>query len=171
MISELPRRIERLLVSPGLLERSRELLAPSCHRRVECCLLWYGYVLDSSTCLGTTCVRPSQHGDATTYSIATGSMREARQRLRAHRLLLLAQIHSHPTRAFFSTCDEQNALNKQVGALNMIVPDYGDVRWIDTDSFCMVERDETGHWTSWSRNDWDRLVIIPDVLASGVGNG
>jgi hypothetical protein len=170
MITELPRRIERLLTGPRLLERSRELLDPCRARKVEGCLLWYGYVLDQQTCLVTTCVRPAQRSYARTYEIPADSMRDVRQRVRVHRLLLIVQIHSHPAKAFFSTWDEQHALNKQVGAFNMVVPDYGNVPWIDIEQFCMVEQIE-GHWRRWTRQDWDRLVIVPDALGLGCGYG
>lgn len=170
MISELPRHIECLLVGPGLLERSRELLDPYRVRKVEGCLLWYGYVLDQQTCLVTTCIRPAQRGYARTYEIPADSIREVRQHVRRHHLLLMVQIHSHPAQAFFSSWDEHHALNKQLGAFNMVVPDYGNISWIDIDRFCMVERIE-GHWRRWKRQDWDRLVILPDGIALGCGRG
>jgi Prokaryotic homologs of the JAB domain len=165
MITELPRRIGRLLVSPGILERSRELLEPFRVRNVEGCLLWYGYVLDVDTCLVATCVCPAQINRATMYDIPAESMRDVRQRVRPHRLLLLVQIHSHPTRAYFSEWDEEHALNNRAGALNMILPDYGNARWIDNHRFCMVERNEIGQWERWSAEDWGRLVSVPDALA------
>ncbi|WP_036053468.1 Mov34/MPN/PAD-1 family protein [Bradyrhizobium sp. URHD0069] len=164
MITELPQCIGRLLVTPGVLERSRELLDPFRTLRVEGCLLWYGFVLDSQSCLVTTCVCPTQKSDATTYDIPAESMRDVRRAVRPHGLLLLVQIHSHPTRAFFSVEDEEHALNSRPGALNMIVPDYGNARWIEQNRFCIVERNETGQWERWSSKDWNRLIIVPDAL-------
>jgi hypothetical protein len=165
MITELPRRIGRLLVIPGVLERSRELLDPFRARSVEGCLLWYGYVLDAETCIATTCVCPAQTSHPRTYEISAGSMREVRRLVRPHGLLLLVQTHSHPARAFFSEWDEEHVLNNRTGALNMIVPEYGNVRWIDTERFCMVERDDRGQWREWSPDEWTRLVTVPDTLA------
>jgi hypothetical protein len=165
MITELPSRVGRLLVTPGVLEHSRELFDPFRSRNVEGCLLWYGYVLDGDTCIVTTCVRPTQASYATTYAIPAASMRDVRRQVRPHNLLLLVQIHSHPAKAFFSDWDEDHALNNRMGALNMIVPDYGNARWIDTGRFCMVERNDAGQWERWSAADWGRLVTIPDALA------
>jgi hypothetical protein len=164
MIIELPHCIDRLLVTPSILERSRELLDPFRLCRVEGCLLWYGFVLGPDTCLVTTCVCPAQESRPTTYKISSESMRDVRRRVRPHGLLLLVQIHSHPTRAFFSQSDEQHALNNRSGALNMVVPDYGNTRWIDEDRFCMVERTEVGEWQRWSAEDWGRLITVPDAL-------
>jgi hypothetical protein len=165
MITELPRRIDRLLVSRGVLERSRDLLDPFRARSIEGCLLWYGYVLDDDTCIVTTCVCPAQVGYATRYEIPAESIRDVRRQVRPHNLLLLVQIHSHPAKAFFSDWDEEHALNNRMGALNMVVPEYGNARWIDTGRFCMVERNDAGQWEQWSAVDWGRLVTIPDALA------
>jgi hypothetical protein len=165
MITELPNRIGRLLITPAVLEHSRELLDPFRARRIEGCLLWYGFVLDADTCLVTICVCPAQKSRATTYEIPVESMRDVRRLVRPYGLLLLMQIHSHPKRAFFSEWDEEHALNNRAGALNMIVPDYGNTRWIDQERFCMVERNQTGQWERWSSEEWGRLVTLPDSLA------
>lgn len=166
MISELPGKIERLLVGSGVLARSRELVDPFRVRRVEVCLLWYGYVLDAATCFVTTCIRPKQINRATTYQISAEAMREVRRQVRPHQLLLIVQLHTHPARAYFSTWDQAHALNNRSGALNMVIPNYGDVPWIDREQFCMVERNESENWRPWSQEDWTRMAEVPDVLVS-----
>ena len=164
MITELPARIERLFISSTLVGRSKELLEPFRQREVEGCLLWFGYVLDATTCVASMCVCPEQRSHSTYYEIPATAMRDVRRKVRPYGLLLLVQIHSHPARAFFSDWDEDHALNNRAGALNMVVPDYGMGRWIDPSNFCMVERTEDGQWRPWSANDWQRLVIVPDGL-------
>lgn len=166
MISELPNKIDPLLVSSAVLSRSRELLEPYSLRQVEVCLLWYGYVVDDSTCIVTTCVRPEQESRAKNYEISAAAMREVRKQVRPHRLLLIVQVHTHPAEAYFSSWDQQHALNNRTGALNMVIPDYGRARWIDPSGFCMVERTGDGGWRSWSRDDWRRLVTVPDILGA-----
>jgi hypothetical protein len=167
MITELPSRIDTLLVGSAVLKRSRELLEPFRARKVEGCLLWFGYVLDNDTCVVTTCVKPTQASYATTYTISAEAVREVRRHVRPHRLMLLVQIHTHPKDAYFSQWDEEHALNKRPGALNMIVPDHGNIRWIETERFCIVERTGAERWEPWSKQDWSRrLVIVPDALVS-----
>jgi hypothetical protein len=166
VITVLPTRIDTLLVGSAVLGRSRELLEPFRARKVEGCLLWFGYVLDAGTCVVTTCVKPPQASYATTYAISAEAVREVRRHVRPHRLLLLVQIHTHPKDAYFSQWDEEHALNNRLGALNMIVPHYGNIRWIETERFCMVERTRAERWEPWSQQDWSRLVIVPDALVS-----
>ena len=163
MTTELPSRIDKLLVIANVIGRSRALLEPFRAQRVEGCLLWFGYPLGDSRCVVTTCVRPSQQSFPTTYTISSEAMRDVRRQVRPFGLILLTQIHSHPEEAYFSSWDEQHALNKRTGALNLIVPDYGNSDWANFDNFCMVERDPS-QWRSWSRVEWNRLVITPDAF-------
>ena len=165
MITDLPSRIQRLLVAQPLLNASREYLEPYRLGKLEGCLLWYGYVLDEGNCIVTTCVRPPQTNRPRSYSISAEGMRTVRHAVRPFGLLLLVQIHTHPVEAFFSEWDEQNALNKAPGALNMILPDYGSAPWIDTNRFCVVENDGAENWRPWEADDWKRLEILP----AGVG--
>jgi len=165
MITELPVAIRTLHVGQALLNESRDLLEPYRRQRLEGCLLWYGYVLDDETCVATTCVRPRQKNFSTSYEISAEHMRDVRRSARPLGLLLLVQVHTHPKAAYFSPWDEENALNKAPGALNMIVPDYGAASWIDAKRFCMVEKDDGGRWRPWTAEDWQKLSIVPASLA------
>jgi hypothetical protein len=165
MITELPKRINKLAVSQKVIDASEALIEPACANRVECCILWYGYVLDYETCLATTCVYPQQVNRPKSYNIPAKAMRAVRHRVRPHAQLLLLQIHTHPQLAYFSEWDTEHALNKQEGALNLILPDYGNAPWIETERFRMVEMNDQDQWQSWVGHDWQRLSIIPNVLA------
>jgi hypothetical protein len=164
MITELPRRIQKLYVSDAIVHESSNLLEPYRAKKVEACLLWYGYVLDEESCMVTTCVFPRQANHPTSYAIAAEYMREVRRSVKQLNLLLIMQVHTHPRTAYFSEWDAENALNKAMGALNMVVPDYGAVRWIDYARFCIVEKDEADAWRLWSGAEWERLKVVPASL-------
>jgi hypothetical protein len=163
-VTELPPKIEALIVPEHIIETSRRFLEPFRARGVEGCILWYGYPGTSGECFVATVVCPEQTNDAGCYSIPSESMRAVRQATRPHGLLLLTQIHTHPRSAFFSTWDAQNALNKRPGALNMIVADFGNVRWLTPGRFNIVELDPKERWRPWSPDDWRRLRLIPGPL-------
>jgi len=165
MITELPSVIRRLLVPSSVIATTQRLLDPFKSQCVEGCVLWYGYVLDDDTCLTTTCVRPLQRSTSGNFVVPAESIRSVRKALRPHGLLMLMGIHTHPRRAFFSEWDEENALNKRKGALNMVVPDFGNVEWIDAKRFCVVEMDERGTWREWSGADWNRIQLLPSQLS------
>jgi hypothetical protein len=164
MITELPTKIRHLLLNEHIINVSRELLEPFRTAGVEGCLLWFGLVLDSETCFVTSCIRPPQENRRQSYAIPSPAIRAVRQQVRPHGLLLLMQIHTHPRQAFFSEWDAENALNKRPGALNMVIPDFGNVQWIDRSRFCLVELDDQDIWQPWSRDDWQRLRVIPDSI-------
>jgi len=71
------------------------------------------------------------------------------------------QAHTHPRKAYFSEWDEENALNKAPGALNLVIPDYGAADWINPTTFCMVEMDDARNWIPWQKGDWQRLKVVP----------
>ena len=45
--------------------------------------------------------------------------------LHRERLTLVAQVHSHPTKAFHSDVDDQYAIMTREGGLSIVVPDFG----------------------------------------------
>lgn len=166
MITELPPYISRLVVQRAIVTTSKLLLEQYRTAKVEACILWYGTVAADGVCTVSRCICPEQQNNVASYAISAQSMREVRKVVRGEGLLLLAQIHTHPRNAFFSEWDELNALNKRVGALNMVLPDYGNVPWIDAKRFCMVEMDSTGNWCPWSAKQWERLQIVEDDPAN-----
>jgi hypothetical protein len=166
MITELPSRIKTLVISQKVIDASRALIEPGRENGTECCILWYGYVLDQETCIATTCVYPPQINRPRSYDIPVQAMKLVRKEVRAHGQLLVLQIHTHPQLAYFSEWDAEHALNKQQGALNLVLPDYGNAAWIDTERFCMVEMNNRDQWQPWAADDWQRLTIVPDVIAS-----
>jgi len=164
VITDLPRTVRTLYVIDAVIEESKNLLEPYRAKKVEACLLWYGYALDDESCVVTTCICPRQANHSTSYAISAEYMREVRRSVRPLGLLLIMQVHTHPRAAYFSEWDEENALNKAPGALNLIIPDYGAARWIDPACFCIVEKDEADAWRPWKAPEWERLKVVPAGL-------
>lgn len=161
---ELPRHIAELIVPESILVASDRLIASFRERQVEGALLWYGYCFAGDRCVVTTCVRPEQVNTPGSYSISADSMRAVRRQLRPHALLLLVQIHTHPEMAYFSGGDAEHALNKQVGALNLVAPNFGHADWQTCKDFAMVERTPNGKWRPWVKEDWKRLRVVPTEM-------
>lgn len=159
-MSELPTRIESLIVPQQIILQSRSLLDPCRLKRVEGCILWYGSVEGTDRCVVRAALRPAQVGRPQSYDIAAEGIRDVRRQTRPLGLLLIMQIHTHPSLAYFSDWDAENALNKRPGALNMILPNYGDVQWMDSKNMCVVELNRHGQWIPWSNGDWNRISIV-----------
>lgn len=67
------------------------------------------------------------------FWISAEGMRSLMRHLRANKLALTAQVHSHPRRAFHSKADDTHAIVRQEGALSIVVPYFG--KTVDADSF------------------------------------
>jgi len=162
-MSELPPRIGTLIVPEQLIAESRTLLDPCLAQRVEGCILWYGSVISPDQCLVRLVLRPAQISRPGSYDITAEGMRNVRRQTRPLGLLLIMQIHTHPKLAFFSDWDAENALNKRPGALNLILPNYGNVQWLDQKEMCVVELDHRGRWNPWSHDDWKRINVVRGI--------
>lgn len=68
--------------------------------------------------------RPKQVASSHYFRIPEDAMDALRQRLRRDRLMVAAQVHSHPEDAFHSATDDLWAIVRHEGALSLVVPDF-----------------------------------------------
>ena len=59
------------------------------------------------------------------FHIPPAGMRKLQERLRQSRMFVVAQVHSHPAKAFHSEADDRWAIVRHVGALSLVLPDFG----------------------------------------------
>nr|WP_246812747.1 Mov34/MPN/PAD-1 family protein [Ensifer sp. ENS07] len=76
-------------------------------------------------------------------------------------LRILAQIHSHPTDAYHSDTDDENALATTVGSLSLVVPDFarGPADLLQT---AVYRLNRAGKWVEIPRQAVGRLIEIVD---------
>jgi proteasome lid subunit RPN8/RPN11 len=67
---------------------------------------------------------PQQEAEEDYFRIPPDSMIEFTNHLRRRRLVLLAQVHSHPREAFHSNADDRWAVVRHEGALSIVVPEF-----------------------------------------------
>ncbi len=77
------------------------------------------------------------------------------------KLTLMAQIHSHPGRAYHSDTDDAYAVATAVGCLSLVVPDFGR-RPFDLGDVASYRLDAKARWKSLSRAEVARTIIITD---------
>lgn len=68
---------------------------------------------------------PIHQARADQFYIPPEGMRALREKLRASRLFVAAQVHSHPNRAFHSEADDRWAIVRHIGALSLVLPRFG----------------------------------------------
>lgn len=121
------------------------------HRR-ECVMLWLGR--RNGNCIDVVdAYRPEQVARADMFQIPRASMNTLYAELRQRRLMVAAQVHSHPLEAFHSRADDAWAIIRHEGALSLVVPYFasktttvnflsqtkvfhfsGDARWTEVPS-------------------------------------
>lgn len=92
-------------------------------RRCECVVLWLGRRRDGGLVVEQA-YRPQQHAKADMFHIPREGMAALHAELRRGRLMVAAQVHSHPGEAFHSLADDRWAIVRHEGALSLVVPDF-----------------------------------------------
>lgn len=97
----------------------------------ECVVLWLGR--PSAQGIEVVSVyRPQQRAAADMFHIPPESMAALRATLRRERVMVAAQVHSHPREAFHSLADDRWAIVRHVGALSLVVPEFAAHTRVDT---------------------------------------
>lgn len=68
--------------------------------------------------------RPEQRAGMDFFEIPSHSMEALFARLRAGRLMIAAQVHTHPMEAFHSAADDHWAIVRHEGALSLVLPHF-----------------------------------------------
>lgn len=114
-----------MLVScpPGIVDATLAHLWEAGTRRCECVVLWLARRFGTGLVVQYA-YRPNQHAEADMFHIPRESMAALHAELRAKRLMVAAQVHSHPQDAFHSRADDRWAIIRHEGALSLVVPDF-----------------------------------------------
>ena len=90
-------------------------------RRCECIVLWLGRPAEGVIRVEEAYVPPHEAREDM-FHIPRASMTSLHAHLRKHRLMVAAQVHSHPREAFHSLADDRWAIIRHEGALSLVVP-------------------------------------------------
>ena len=129
-------------------------------RNQECVVLWLGKRQASHIDV-VCCYKPIQLARADRFYIPPEGMAALQRKLRAERLMVAAQVHSHPEDAFHSKADDEWAIIRHEGALSLVVPRFA------SDTFTSNFLNQTKVYSFSSRATWDevsRLQVIQSCL-------
>lgn len=133
----------RLRVTGPILDATQASLHRAGERRSEGLALWAGRPDGGASVLVSHVVEPETEGEQDWLRTTTAARAEVVAFLRAHDLLVVADVHSHPTEAFLSPVDARHPYSPRVGHLAIVVPDLG--RRPRLDGWRAYELD-TGGW-------------------------
>lgn len=107
--------------SSQIIEESIAVLRKGMVRGEERVILWLGRDQPNAYRIAEI-YEPEQVTDVDYFRIPPESMRALMSHLRKNRLKIIAQLHTHPGRAFHSLADDRWAIIRHVGALSLVLP-------------------------------------------------
>jgi len=111
-----------LMLCPSpLVESTLAELRDAGRSRRECVMLWLGR-RESERVRVHRAYQPIQNAAEDMFEIPPAGMAALHAELRKHRLMVAAQVHSHPAQAFHSKADDRWAIIRHEGALSIVVP-------------------------------------------------
>jgi proteasome lid subunit RPN8/RPN11 len=151
-----------VVVPPALIDPTIASLQDAGRRDVEGVVLWLAKPHEQT--LAVTEIYVPIHEAAEDYfHIPPKSIHELMQVLRTKRLMVAAQIHSHPAEAFHSAADSKWAIVRHSGALSIVVPNFAK----DVTVANFVERAATFALSSagkWQETPRDHLGEVLKVM-------
>lgn len=136
-----------LYIKPDHISETLKHLQAGGREGRECVVLWLGRNEGDRTVIDQV-YRPEQWAESDIFRIPEPSMRAVMNTLVANKLVIAAQVHSHPFEAFHSRADDNWAIVRHTDALSLVVPDFA-LR-TSVESFF----DETKSFRLTSANKW-----------------
>ena len=88
-------------------------------------LLWVGRPESKDSFRFLECWEPLQHNTTISTMVPTDELLRINEELANRRLVLGAQVHSHPGSAYHSETDDDYPICTQQGSLSLVVPGFG----------------------------------------------
>lgn len=110
-----------IFIPPWAIAQTLQVLQRSGQRRHEGIVFWLGRRAGEHIDIAEV-YEPAHAAKADYFHIPPRSMQALQQELRTKRLMIAAQVHSHPMEAFHSHADDTWAVIRHVGAVSIVLP-------------------------------------------------
>ena len=142
-----------LSISGPNLEATLKILRSGGLRGHERVALWLGPAAGKPHQVSEV-FEPEQETARDYFRLPPHSMKALMTRLKTGRLKVVAQIHTHPGRAFHSDVDAEWAIVRHVGALSLVLPRFASATTIEN------FRDEVMTYECAPEGDW---ILVPNT--------
>lgn len=140
--------IERVLVPHHIAAETQRFLQLVGRQGQEGLALWVGKAVEKEFHV-TQLLIPRQRGirtmDGVCAVVDSAEMYRINVELFKSGLRLIAQIHSHPTDAYHSETDDENAIANTIGCFSLVVPNFGAGEF-NLASTAVYRLSEKGEW-------------------------
>lgn len=112
-----------LTLADGVLAATQELLRTRGAGRREALVLWAGRPADDGALI-THVIAPDVEADYDRMDVTGPARAEVAAFLRRERLLVFADLHTHPTEAFLSLADQVSPYSTVTGFHAIVIPEF-----------------------------------------------
>lgn len=113
-----------MVCSSAIIAETLEILREGGRRQEERVALWLARASAKYPADVVEVYEPDQVAEVDYFNLPTESMRALMSHLTATRRRIVAQIHTHPGRAYHSEADATWAIVRHVGALSLVLPTF-----------------------------------------------
>jgi hypothetical protein len=159
------RGIERVILPSAVLDVTRHHLQAHGAAHEEGALCWAGTV-SGDVALVTTAVLFTAAAGGGGIHVPSAHAGLLYAHCHARGLTLLAQAHSHPSRAFHSPTDEQSPHSSDIGFLSIVVPNFGYCAFDRFGSWAVFEQTVYERWREWTAAEKRRRLQVLDSIIS-----
>ncbi|MHB8345881.1 MAG: Mov34/MPN/PAD-1 family protein [Acidiferrobacterales bacterium] len=132
-----------MLCPPALIDLTLGHLRDAGQDKRECIVLWLGR-REGELLRVHEAYRPIQNASEDMFEIPPAGMTALYAELRKRRLMVAAQVHSHPGDAFHSRADDRWAIIRHEGALSLVVPYFASATTVSN----FLDQANTYHFTA-----------------------
>lgn len=147
-------------ISKGLVEQTLADLRVAGRRNSEGIVLWFAPRANRRTI--SKVLVPIHNASDDYFDITPEGNRQLREICQRERLILEAQIHTHPEHAFHSKADDRLAVVRHVHALSIVLPDFAARTTVDNfithSAAFMLAEDDT--WVNVPHKDFVKILTI-----------
>lgn len=155
--------VTRVLLRADLLDYTHETLRKIGEDLAEGLVLWAGWKRESTFTVATV-IRPSQiaiqSDSGLSVRIDGDAIHQVNALLYRREMELVAQVHSHPGKAYHSELDDAIPLVTTAGGLSLVVPDFARGP-ADLSTYAAYRLSAEGRWDEIAR---DALLDLVRVL-------
>ena len=164
LLKNRPERLKGLMLCESVMRPLEEHLYNTGLQRREEAALLAGYILGKSIGLATTVVLPYTENSAAGCSLPMDITVKCLDAVRRSGQIVLAQVHSHPGRAWHSSTDDEWAFSDSPGLFSIVVPCFGryGIQKIFGDGIAIYERLANGNWYELTSSEIkSRFAFVP----------
>lgn len=121
----------RIVCPPAIVADTIARMRAGGRQRSERVVLWLGRASAPPPACVVEVYEPNQVAAIDYFRLPPASMRALMAHLRIRRLKILAQLHTHPGRAYHSEVDDEWAIVRHVGALSLVLPYFAASTTVD----------------------------------------